>query len=115
MSTPIISQDPLYQLLRNDKVQEFNARRAKGESCSLVGVDLRGMDLRDMDARGLNLENAYLRQTDLRGIDFRQAQLEGASIKGARISGAYFPAELMAEEITLSLLHGTRMRYRKAD
>ncbi len=115
MSTPIISQDPLYQLLRDDKVQEFNARRAKGESCNLEGVDLRGLDLRELDACGLNLENAYLRQADLRGVDFRQTRLEGASIKGAKISGVYFPAELSAEEINLSLLHGTRLRYRKGD
>ena len=43
--------------------------------------------------------------------DFRKANLEGASINAAKISGAYFPPELSASEIELSLLHGTRMRY----
>ena len=38
--------------------------------------------------------------------------LEGASIAGTKISGTYFPKELSAEEINLSLQHGTRMRYR---
>ena len=51
-------------------------------------------------------------EADLRGIDFRKARLEGASINAAKISGAYFPVELSAGEIELSLLHGTRMRYR---
>ena len=52
------------------------------------------------------------RQSDLRSVDFRKARLEGASINAAKISGAYFPAELTASEIEISLLHGTRMRYR---
>lgn len=58
------------------------------------------------------MTDCYFRQADLRGIDFRKANLEGASINAAKISGAYFPAELSASEIELSLLHGTRMRYR---
>ena len=45
------------------------------------------------------------------GVDFRAARLEGASINAAKVSGAYFPVELSASEIELSLLHGTRMRY----
>jgi uncharacterized protein YjbI with pentapeptide repeats len=49
----------------------------------------------------------------LRGIDFSNARLEGASINGARISGAFFPAELSADEIMLSVNHGTHMRYKK--
>jgi len=36
--------------------------------------------------------------------------LDGASIGGAKISGTLFPRNLDAEEITLSLVHGTRMR-----
>ena len=52
------------------------------------------------------------RQTDLRSVDFRNTRMEGASINAAKISGAYFPADLTASEIELSLLHGSRMRYR---
>ena len=51
--------------------------------------------------------------SNLRGIDFSEARLEGASIHGAQISGVYFPAQLRADEISLSLEHGTRMRYTK--
>jgi uncharacterized protein YjbI with pentapeptide repeats len=105
-------QPPLHELLREGYVEEFNRRRAAGESCELKGADLRHADLRGLVAGGLDMQDCYLRQADLRGVDFRKARLEGASINGAKISGTYFPQELAAEEITLSLLHGTRMRYR---
>lgn len=110
---PVNKPDPMYQLLREGKVVQFNALKAQGTSCDLRGSDLRGLDLRGLDAQGLDLGDSYLRQSDLRGIDFSTSNLAGASISGAKISGAYFPAELDAEEITLSLLHGTRMRYRR--
>jgi len=111
-NSPEIKDDPMYRLLREGHIDEFNARRAAGESCNLVACDLRTIDLRKLDAKGLDLRNAYLRQADLRGIDLSEANLEGASINAAKISGAYFPKALSAEEITLSLTHGTRMRYR---
>lgn len=111
-TTPEIKTDPMYQLLREDKVKEFNERRAEGETCDLQNADMRGTDLRGMGTKGLDMRGCYFRQADLRGIDFREARLEGASIKGAKISGTYFPAELSAAELTLSLNHGTRMRYR---
>lgn len=109
---PLISDDPLYQLLRDGKVQEFNEQRAAGKTPDLSGLDFRGLDLRELDAHGLDLSNGYFRQADLRGVDFSETRLEGASINAAKISGALLPRELDAEEITLSLIHGTRMRYR---
>jgi uncharacterized protein YjbI with pentapeptide repeats len=109
---PAISDDPLYQLLRDGKVEEFNERRAAGESPNLASLDFRGLDLRGLDAAGLDLSNGYFRQTDIRGVDFSTANLAGASINAAKVSGTLFPRELSAEEVTLSLLHGTRMRYR---
>ena len=108
---PRIKKDELYQLLREGKVEMFNARRASGESCDLTGCDFRGLDLRGLNADGLDLSDGYFRQTDLRAVDLRNAQLEGASIHGAMISGAYFPKALVSDEIYLSLAHGTRMRY----
>jgi uncharacterized protein YjbI with pentapeptide repeats len=111
-NTPEIKDDPMYQLLRADKIDEFNARRAKGESCDLRGVDLRNLDLRGMNAEGLDMRDCYFRQTDLRGVDLTSTQLAGSSLKGAKISGTFFPPELSAEEINLSLQHGTRLRYR---
>ena len=103
MSTaPKIKTDPLYRLLREGRVDVFNQEKANGKTCDLTHCDFRGLDLRD----------CYFRQADLRGLDLSEANLEGASINAAKISGAYFPKALSAEEITLSLTHGTRMRYR---
>ncbi|MGB5298458.1 MAG: pentapeptide repeat-containing protein [Thiogranum sp.] len=115
MSTtqPQINDDPMYRLLREGAVDEFNTRRAGGEACNLRGCDFRHLDLRKLDARGLDLRDCYFRQTDLRGVDLSEANLEGASINAAKISGAYFPRDVSAEELTLSLVHGIRMRYRK--
>jgi uncharacterized protein YjbI with pentapeptide repeats len=112
LKRPDQNKDPLYLLLREGKVKEFNDAKAKGKTADLREADMRGLDLRGMDAGGLDLRDCYFRQTDLRGIDFSKSNLEGASINGAKISGCYFPKELSAEEITMSLLHGTRLRYR---
>jgi Pentapeptide repeats (8 copies) len=112
MTTPEFKENALYHLLREGYIAEFNQRRAAGEPCDLRGADLRHLDLRGMDTRGLDLGDTYLRQADLRGLDLLAVNLDGASINGAKISGTHFPRELSAEEITLSLLHGTRMRYR---
>ena len=109
---PVISDDPLYQLLRDGKVKDFNERRAAGETPDFSCLDFRGLDLRQMDAHGLDMSNGYFRQADLRGVDFSTTRLDGSSINAAKVSGTLFPRELDAEEITLSLLHGTRMRYR---
>ena len=108
---PAIKADPLYQLLRAGKVEEFNARRAAGETCNLTGADFRGLDLRGLDAAGLDLSNSYFRQADLRGVNLGTAILHGASLHGAKISGVYFPVDLSADEILMSLEHGTRLRY----
>ena len=94
------------------QTRQFHRSQAAGEKVDLRGCDLRGLDLRGLDAYGLDFSDCYFRQTDLRSVDFRNARLEGASINAAKISGAYFPADLSASEIELSLLHGTRMRYR---
>ena len=108
---PRISQDPMYQILRGENVQEFNARRAEGAQCDMRGVDLRGLDLRNLNADGLDFTDAYFHGADLRGIDFRNSRLEGVSFMTANISGCYFPKELRAEEILASVSHGIRVRY----
>jgi uncharacterized protein YjbI with pentapeptide repeats len=104
--------DPMYRLLREGRIEEFNRRRAGGEPCDLTRCNLRGLDLRGINAKGLDLSGCYFRQGDLRGIDLSDAKLEGASIHAAHISGVYFPKELAPGEIELSLRTGTRMRYR---
>lgn len=119
MHTPNLQQprikndDPIYRLLRDGKIVEFNQQKARGAKSDLTGCDFRGVDLRGLDAAGLDLSGCYFRQADLRGIDFSQTRLEGASINSAKISGTYFPQELSPSEIELSLIHGVRMRYSK--
>ncbi len=108
--SPSISNDPMYQLLREGKIDEFNAKKQDGEYCNLRGCDFRSIDLQGVDAVGLDFRGAYFRMADLRGIDFRGSLLDGASINGAKISGTYFPLEISAEEVLLSLEHGTRIR-----
>ena len=111
MLKPELKTDPMVLLLKQGETDEFNRRREAGEEVDLRGVDLRGADLRELIAKDLDLGDAYLRHADPRGLDLRQTNLEGASINSAKISGTYFPAALSAEEITLSLVHGTRLRY----
>jgi uncharacterized protein YjbI with pentapeptide repeats len=111
MEKPVIKQDPLYQLLRNEDIKGFNEQRDTLDNSELKSGDYRGRDLRNMDARGLDFSNSYFRNADLSGIDFRETNLEGASLLDAKLSGTYFPSELSAEEIRLSLDTGTRLRY----
>ena len=108
--TPSISNDPMYQLLREGQIDEFNTKKQSGEYCNLKCCDFRSLDLKGIDAVGLDFSGAYFRMSDLRGIDFRGSLLDGASINGAKISGTYFPVEISAQEILLSLEHGTRIR-----
>lgn len=110
---PLTYEDPLYQLLRDGDVKEFNCRKAQIAACDLTHSDFRNLDLRGLDATGVDFSNSYFRRADLRGIDFSSACLDGASIIEAKISGTCFPTELTADEIRLSLKYGTRMRYHK--
>lgn len=105
-------KDPLYETLRNEDVAAFNTEKsARTDLPSFAHGDFRGLDLRGLDAKGLNLSHAYFRGADLRGVDFSHSDMEGASIAGAKISGCFFPHKLEADEIVMSLNHGTRMRY----
>jgi uncharacterized protein YjbI with pentapeptide repeats len=112
MPGPVISDNPLYRLLREGKIDEFNQRVAAGEQVDLTSCDFRHLNLQGLQAKGLDFSNSYFRQADLRGIDFTEClSMEGASIHAAKISGVYFPKQLDANEVLLSLEHGTRMRY----
>ena len=110
---PIIKEDDMCLLLREDNIEAFIKRWDQGERCDLTGTDFRGLDLRKLNVDGVDFSNSYFRQSDLRGLNMITCKLEGASIRGALISGTYFPKELSPEEILLSLNHGVRMRYRK--
>lgn len=112
MTNPVISDDPIYRLLREGKIDEFNQRVAAGEKVDLTGCDFRHLNLQGINTKGLDFSSSYFRQADLRGVDFSNCDsLEGASIHAAKISGAYFPKEIRADELLLSLEHGTRLRY----
>ncbi len=113
MGKPTISDDPLYQMLRNELIAEFNKARDEMDASRLNSGDYRGRDLRNLNADGLDFSDSYFRNCDLKGIDFRNTNLEGASIIDAKVSGCYFPDELSPEEIRLSLETGTRLRYRR--
>ncbi|APC17484.1 hypothetical protein BLL42_17715 [Pseudomonas frederiksbergensis] len=112
MSQPKLLDTPLFALLHKDDITGFNRERPKSGPIDMVGGDFRGLDLRELDAEGIDFSDAYFRSADLRGIDFRNASLEGASLAHAQISGTYFPPELSADEILMSMNFGTRLRYR---
>ena len=111
MRQPRQLDNPLYALIHNGKTSAFNAQKPKDAIVDLSDGDFRGLDLRALDAQGINFTNAYFRGTDLRGLDLRNTKLEGASLAHAQISGAYFPVELTADEILMSVNFGTRLRY----
>lgn len=112
MTKPRQLDSPLYALLHVEDIEGFNAQRMQGGDLDFTDGDFRGLDLRLLNAEGVNFSNGYFRGADLRGLDLRTTRMEGASIAHAQISGAYFPAELSADEIVMSLTYGTRMRYR---
>ena len=103
--------DPLYQLLREGRGEEFNRRRKAGEKCDLRGADFRAIDLRGIEGAGIDFSDCYFRQADLRGLDLRTCGMAGASLHAAHVSGVYFPRELTAAEIEMSVRMGTRLRY----
>ncbi|MFK7845681.1 MAG: pentapeptide repeat-containing protein [Rhodothermales bacterium] len=106
---PAISDDPLYRLIHEKKITEFNEQRA--DDCDFSGLDFRGVDLRGINAQNIDFSNCYFHGSDLRGLDLFTCAMEGSSIYRAHIAGTYFPAQINASEIRLSLKEGTRMRY----
>ncbi|HDK37411.1 MAG TPA: hypothetical protein ENG92_00125 [Thiolapillus brandeum] len=104
------NEDQLIQFLYHGDFENFNKALEQMASRSIRGANLCGLDLRQLDAAGLDMRDCHLRRSDLRGLDLSTALLDGASIGGAKISGTLFPKNLGAEEINLSLVHGTRLR-----
>ncbi len=107
---PYEDQQQLSQLLCHGDIESLNQTLEQMKIPSIRGADLCGIDLRKLHTKRLDMRDCHLRRTDLRGLDLSTALLDGASIGGAKISGTLFPRNLGAEEITLSLVHGTRMR-----
>lgn len=111
MSRPQLLDSALYALLHKDDIAGFNQERPQGP-IDMRGGDFRGLDLRQLNAQDLDFTDSYFRSADLRGLDLRTACIEGASLAHAQISGAYFPVEVTADEILMSVNFGTRLRYR---
>lgn len=112
MGQPKQLDSTLYALLHKEDVRGFNVERQGVATIDFKGGDFRGLDLRELQADGIDFTDGYFRATDLRGLDLRNTHLEGASLSHAKISGAYFPPELSADEILMSVNFGTRLRYR---
>ena len=110
MGTPHFPQDPAFAALRAGEIDAFHEQVRWRDVVDFSGTDLRGIDFRQVDLSKLILRDAYLRDADLRGCDLRHLDLAGASIHGAKIGGAYFPDNISADEIRMSLRHGTRIR-----
>jgi uncharacterized protein YjbI with pentapeptide repeats len=105
--------DEMYKNLQEDRVDAFNIARDEGKATDLTGAKFRSFDLRGANLNGLDLSDAYFKNADIRGADLRDCKLDGCSFLNAKISGVYFPSNISPEEITMSLLHGTRLRIRE--
>ncbi|PCH86078.1 MAG: hypothetical protein COB26_02460 [Piscirickettsiaceae bacterium] len=103
----------MYGYLKDDNVEVFNKEREAGKFVGLVNAKFRSFDLRGANLNGLDLSGVYFKNSDLRGVDLSKSKLAGASIYNAKISGVLFPSHFSAEEITMSLLYGTRLRVTK--
>jgi hypothetical protein len=111
---PVGEAEVMARMLREGRVATFNTRVSENGPADLTNANLRMADLRGADLKGASLKGAYLRAADLRGQDLSSCDMEGASIGAAKISGVFFPTNLSADEITMSVAHGTRMRVRGA-
>jgi len=92
--------------------ETFNELVAQGKIPDLQNQNLENLDLRGYDLSNMDLSGAYMRGVNLSGLDLRGANLSGVSLKDAKVSGCYFPKDLAADEIRLSLEFGTRVRHR---
>jgi hypothetical protein len=104
----------MYEYLQDDNVEEFNKKREEGVVVDLSSARFRSFDLRGANLGGLDLSGAYFKNSDMRGIDLSKTKLAGASIFNAKISGVLFPPHFSPEEITMSLVYGTRLRVKSS-
>jgi hypothetical protein len=92
--------------------EKFNELVAQGKVSHLQNQNLEKLDLRGYSLSNMDLRGSYMRGADLSGLDLRGANLSGVSLKDANVSGCFFPKDLPADEIRLSLEFGTRVRHR---
>jgi uncharacterized protein YjbI with pentapeptide repeats len=105
------NKNRFHEYIRDENHDTFNSEiKMLNGPLDLENGDLSNQDLRKFYLKNANLKNSYLKMADLRGVDLSEADLDGASINRAHISGCYFPANISALEIQLSVEYGTRMR-----
>ena len=92
--------------------EKFNELVAQGKIPHLQNQNLENLDLRGYNLSNMDLSGSYMRGVNLSGLDLRGAHFSGTSLKDAKVSGCYFPHDLPADEIRLSLEYGTRVRHR---
>ena len=92
--------------------EKFNELVAQGKIQNLQNQNLANLDLRWYNLSNMDFSGSYMRGVNLSGLDLRGANFSGVSLKDAKVSGCYFPKDLSAEEIRLSLEFGTRVRHR---
>ena len=110
VSAPQHLADAAYRCLRVDDMEGYHMAIINRSTIDFTGADLRGIDFRAADLDKVVLRDAYLRDADLRGCDLRHMDLEGASFHGSKVAGAYFPSNVSAPELMMSVEHGTRLR-----
>ena len=105
--------DEAFRCLRSGDAATFHRLVERRSVVDFTDADLRGTDFRNVDLSKVILRGAYLKDADLRSLDLRKVDLEGTSIHNARIGGTYFPHNIPAAEIEMSVRYGTRMRVRR--
>lgn len=99
-----------YQLLKNDDIEAFNEAREKGVEVDIKDANFRAFNLKGANLNGLDLSDSYFKNTDLRGVDLRSCNLSGCCFLNAKVSGVFFPNNISAAELNLSITSGTRIR-----
>jgi uncharacterized protein YjbI with pentapeptide repeats len=114
MAQPKFINDDAFRALRAGEIDAFHRMVSGRASVEFSDGDLRAVDFRKVDLTKVSLRGAYLKLADLRGCDLRHMDLEGCSLHQAKVGGAFFPDNVSAEEIRLSLQEGTRIRTTKS-
>ncbi|MBM4392620.1 MAG: pentapeptide repeat-containing protein [Deltaproteobacteria bacterium] len=78
----------LLDLLMDQNVSEFNAKRGQRVTLDLFAADLANLSLAGVDLSGANLEKADFSGTDLTGANLSKATLVGADFTGAKLQRA---------------------------
>ena len=111
MPQPRFLDDPAFKALRLSDFEAYNRHVVGRKQVDFSNADLRGVDFRGVaELTKLDVHGAYMRDADLRGLDLRSWNMEGCSLYHAKISGTYFPPNVRAEELALSVDYGTRIR-----